>query len=118
MIKKRLASQFLADRGARLAGVPLPESWLAPSPGQDAAAPDAITPASGAVTGVDLSSAPDIVAYAIHLPDHAMVLVRGIAAYERCSNERACLLALADYATKIGAGPLVRAVFELSEGGP
>lgn len=77
--------------------------------GQDKAAPDAPPPASGAVHRTN---------HAIHLPKHVMVLVRAIAAYERCSNERAAMLALVEYGKKIGAGPLARAVFDLSESGP
>ncbi|WP_287159008.1 hypothetical protein [Mesorhizobium sp.] len=74
--------------------------------GQASAAPDVPTPASGAVHRTS---------HAIHLPEHVMVLVRAIAAYERCSNERATVLALAEYAAKIGAGPLARAVLDLSD---
>lgn len=74
--------------------------------GQASAAPDVPTPASGAVHRTS---------HAIHLPEHVMVLVRAIAAYERCSNERAAVLALAEYAAKIGAGPLARAVLDLSD---
>ncbi|RWQ56532.1 MAG: hypothetical protein EOS82_03280 [Mesorhizobium sp.] len=74
--------------------------------GQASAAPDVPTPASGAVHRTS---------HAIHLPEHVMVLVRAIAAYERCSNERAAVLALAEYAQMIGAGPLARAVLDLSD---
>ncbi|TPK38676.1 hypothetical protein [Mesorhizobium sp. B2-5-3] len=52
---------------------------------------------------------------AIVLPDHVMVLVRAIAAYERCGNERAVALALTEYATLIGAGALARAVADLGD---
>lgn len=82
---------------------------VAPVDGQDKAAPDVPTPASGAVASLTRTS------HAIHLPEHVMVLVRAIAAYERCSNERAAVLALADYTAKIGAGPLARAVLDLSD---
>ncbi|MCF6111971.1 hypothetical protein [Mesorhizobium muleiense] len=147
-MKLRLSNPVLADRGCRLAGIgfaerlvprldikapsqetrpaagaldlPAPAAFsrytetcpVAPVDGQDKAAPDVPTPASGAVAPLTRTS------HALHLPEHVMVLVRAIAAYERCSNERAAMLALAEYAQQIGAGPLARAVFDLSEGGP
>lgn len=49
------------------------------------------------------------------LSDHTLILLRAIANYEQCSNEHAVALALADYATKIGAGPLARAVLDERE---
>ncbi|OBQ68384.1 hypothetical protein EFV37_25200 [Mesorhizobium loti] len=52
---------------------------------------------------------------AVLLRDHVMVLVRAIAAYERCTNERAVALALTEYATAIGAGVLARAVADLGD---
>ncbi|MER9164370.1 hypothetical protein [Mesorhizobium sp. M0715] len=66
---------------------------------------------------VDASSAgaPDLSLNAILLPDHVMVLVRAVAAYERCTNERAVALALTEYATMIGAGVLARAVADLDD---
>ncbi|RWP31784.1 hypothetical protein [Mesorhizobium sp.] len=142
-MKQRFSNPVLADRGCRLAGigftdrlVPRPVSEIKapsqenaaaagapdlPAPaafsrytescpgafhGQASAAPDVPTPASGAVHRTS---------HAINLPEHVMVLVRAIAAYERCSNERAAVLALAEYAAKIGAGPLARAVLDLSD---
>ncbi|MCA0025504.1 MULTISPECIES: hypothetical protein [unclassified Mesorhizobium] len=68
-----------------------------------ALAPAVNTPAAGAPFN------------AIVLPDHVMVLVRAIAAYERCGNERAVALALTEYATLIGAGALARAVADLGD---
>lgn len=44
-----------------------------------------------------------------------MILLRAIASYEQCSNEHAVTLALASYATQIGAGPLARAVLDERE---
>lgn len=66
---------------------------------------------------VDASSAgaPDLSHNAILLPDHVMVLVRAVAAYERCTNQRAVALALTEYATMIGAGVLARAVADLDD---
>jgi hypothetical protein len=49
------------------------------------------------------------------LCDHTMILLRAIADYEQCSNEHAVALALAAYATRIGAGPLARAVLDERE---
>lgn len=83
------------------------ESCPVAFPGRASAAPDAPAPASGAVT--------PLTSHAIHLPEHVMVLVRAIAAYERCSNERAAMLALVEYGKMIGAGPLARAVFDLAD---
>lgn len=48
----------------------------------------------------------------VTLSDRTLILLRAIASYEQCSNEHAVALALADYATKIGAGPLARAVLD------
>ncbi|RVD14249.1 MAG: hypothetical protein EOS73_16145 [Mesorhizobium sp.] len=66
---------------------------------------------------VDASSAgaPDLSRNAILLPDHVMVLVRAVAAYERCTNQRAVALALTEYATMIGAGVLARAMADLDD---
>ncbi|MCV3209630.1 hypothetical protein OHD62_17450 [Mesorhizobium sp. YC-39] len=84
-----------------------------PVDGQDLTAP--APPAKECAGAVSVSRISD----AIHLPDHAMVLVRAISAYENCSNEHAVMLALASYGKSIGAGPLARAIFDLSdEGGP
>jgi hypothetical protein len=152
MIKTRLASPFLADRGARLAGVgfgdrlvprsiaaadyefpaaPVPQEPdravaaaeasdlrasaafssctescpMAHPAGQDTA-PAVVAPSAGALSHTS---------NAILLPDHVMVLVRAVAAYERCSNERAVALALTEYATMIGAGALARAVADLGD---
>jgi hypothetical protein len=69
-----------------------------------ATAPERTAPAQGA-TG----------AGAVQLSEHAIILLRAVAAYEECSNERAIILALADYVKKIGAGPLARAVLDESE---
>lgn len=49
--------------------------------------------------------------------DHTLILLRAVADYEQCSNEHAVALALAAYATKIGAGPLARAVLDERERG-
>ncbi|TIM24737.1 MAG: hypothetical protein E5Y74_00640 [Mesorhizobium sp.] len=75
-------------------------------PGQDKTAPDLAATVSGAVTHSS---------NAILLPDHVMVLVRAVAAYERCTNARAVALALTEYATMIGAGVLARAVADLDD---
>lgn len=66
---------------------------------------------------VDASSAGALAhtSNAILLPDHVMVLVRAVAAYERCTNARAVALALTEYATIIGAGVLARAVADLDD---
>ncbi|RWC27733.1 MAG: hypothetical protein EOS27_20320 [Mesorhizobium sp.] len=74
--------------------------------GQDVGRPAVVAPAAGALTH---TSNP------ILLPDHVMVLVRAVAAYERCGNERAVALALIEYAGMIGAGPLARAVADLGD---
>ncbi|RWP88333.1 MAG: hypothetical protein EOR12_16605 [Mesorhizobium sp.] len=71
--------------------------------GQDTA-PAVVAPSAGALAS-----------NAILLPDHVMVLVRAIAAYERCTNARAVALALTEYATMIGAGVLARAVADLDD---
>jgi len=136
MIRSRISSPARADLGARLAGVGFsgrlvpraaPTSQAAapaapagsspagaafchfteslPGPtGRDETAPASNTPPAGAV--IHSSNA-------LLLPDHVMVLVRAVAAYERCSNERAVALALTEYATLIGAGALARAVADL-----
>lgn len=51
----------------------------------------------------------------LSLSDHSMILLRAVADYEQCSNEHAVALALAAYATRIGAGPLARAVLDERE---
>ncbi|QKC83245.1 hypothetical protein EB232_17955 [Mesorhizobium sp. NZP2077] len=51
----------------------------------------------------------------LSLSDHVMILLRAVASYEQCSNEQAVAMALADYVTKIGAGPLARAVLDERE---
>lgn len=79
---------------------------LPPILGGEETAPVASPPRAGAV--VHSSNA-------ILLPDHVMVLVRAVAAYERCSNERAVALALKEYVSMIGAGPLARAVADLDD---
>ncbi|TPM92700.1 hypothetical protein [Mesorhizobium sp. B2-1-3A] len=154
MIKMRMASPALADRGARLAGVgfterlvprqvgavdyefptaqasqadvslcaepaapsvPLPDgaafshftgSCPVAHPARQDTAPAVAAPSAGAVTHSS---------NAILLPDHVMVLVRAVAAYERCGNERAVAIALTEYATTIGAGALARAVADLDD---
>lgn len=75
-----------------------------PSSQQAKTALDIATPVSGAVI----------------FSEHSMILLRAIAAYEECSNEHAVARALADYARKIGAGPLARAVLDELQrsGGP
>ncbi|ODA94970.1 hypothetical protein BFX40_20265 [Mesorhizobium sp. SEMIA 3007] len=150
MIKTRLASPCLADRGARLAGVGFTDHLVprqvraadyefpaAPVPQEPdravAAAGASDLQASAAFSRLTEScpvphpagqdSAPAVVASsagalshnAILLPDHVMVLVRAVAAYERCTNERAVALALTEYATTIGAGVLARAVADLGD---
>ncbi|RUU24881.1 hypothetical protein EOD08_24240 [Mesorhizobium sp. M6A.T.Ca.TU.002.02.2.1] len=142
-MKQRLSNPVLADRGCRLAGigftdrlVPRPVSEIKapsqenaaaagapdlPAPaafsrytescpgafhGQASAAPDVPTPASGAVHRTS---------HAIHMPEHVMVLVRAIAAYERCDNGQAVFIALREYAGTIGLSVLARAVFDEAE---
>lgn len=77
---------------------------VSPVDGQDVGRPAVVAPAAGALTS-----------NAILLPDHVMVLVRAIAAYERCGNVRAVALALTEYAAMIGAGVLARAVADLDD---
>ncbi|MBZ9719126.1 hypothetical protein LB519_14855 [Mesorhizobium sp. AD1-1] len=107
-----------------------------PPPHADRAAPAAPPPASGAVPFTESRlaaperdrGAPALAATvagrpvshtsnALLLPDHVMILVRAVAVYERCSNERAVALALTEYATTIGAGVLARAVADLADEG-
>ncbi|OBQ72368.1 hypothetical protein [Mesorhizobium loti] len=149
MIKTRLSSPSLADRGARLAGVGFSDRLVprqvgaadyefpaAPVPQEpdraEPAAPSVPLPGGAAfsrfadscpsVRGQD-KTAPAAAATlagadssnAMLLPDHVMVLVRAVAAYERCTNERAVALALTEYATMIGAGALARAVADLGD---
>lgn len=49
---------------------------------------------------------------AVTLSDHAMILLRAIAAYEQVDDAAALTMALAAHATKIGAGPLARACLD------
>lgn len=49
---------------------------------------------------------------AVTLSDHAMILLKAIAAYEQVDHAAALTLALATHATKIGAGPLARAALD------
>lgn len=80
---------------------------------------DGRAPAVGAPSaGRDLSHTDPVshTSNAILLPDHMMILVRAIAAYERCGNDRAVVLALLEYSRMIGAGPLARAVADLGTG--
>lgn len=44
-----------------------------------------------------------------------MILLRAIAAYEQCDNAQAVLYGLSEYAHRIGAGPLARAVADEEE---
>ena len=44
-----------------------------------------------------------------------MILLRNIAAYEQCDNAQAVLYGLMEYARRIGAGPLARAVADEEE---
>ncbi|RUM97890.1 hypothetical protein EET67_09735 [Pseudaminobacter arsenicus] len=138
-MKSRLSSSILADRGARLAGVfdpfreraarPEPLTACPPPPGHAETA--ALSPSSSGdraaflhftesdampcepvVIGVDHACGPDMDMAFVRLSDHATILLRAIAAYEQCSADEALTLALATHATKIGAGPLARAVLD------
>jgi hypothetical protein len=138
-MKPNLANPVLADRGSRLAGVgftdrlvprpattfPTAQASQAENPCAEPAAPSAtsqggaafshFTEASAFAEASADRSADRSFGNAIHLPDHMMVLVRAIAAYERCANERAIGLALKEYGLTIGAGPLARAVADLDD---
>lgn len=70
---------------------------------------------SSSCVGARETDARPAVGRTFELSEHTMILLRAIAAYERCSNARAVDLALADYVTKIGAGPLARAVLDERE---
>ncbi|WP_044550284.1 hypothetical protein [Mesorhizobium japonicum] len=145
MIKTRLACPCLADRGARLAGVgftdrlaprrvgaadyEFPAAPVPQEPDRAVAAAEAsdlqasaafslLADSCPVLEPIGQDSAPAVVASsagALSLPDHVMVLVRAVAAYERCTNERAVALALTEYATAIGAGVLARAVADLGD---
>lgn len=52
---------------------------------------------------------------AVLLDDHAVILLRAIAAHDACTNEEAVLAALACYAKAIGASVLARAVLNARE---
>ena len=135
-MKPLRANTFLADRGARIAGQPF-ESRLPPSPpgGRVRTAPDAPPPASGAGVLLTQGSAARSDARAAHnrevtgstpvpatnsaagivLTDPAMIMLRAVAAYERCDMAQAVTIALAAYVREIGAGPLARAALDASE---
>jgi hypothetical protein len=58
---------------------------------------------------------PQATAGAVNLCEHAMILMRAVAAYERIDNTAAVTLALVSYVQRIGAGPLARAVLDEME---
>lgn len=110
------------DQLAKTAPCPTPQGAA------DAAAP--VPPSSGAAaflhfteSGRSVATAPEQAAPAqgascdgaVKLSDYAMILLRFVASYERCSNGEAVLLALSDYVRKIGGGPLARAVLDERE---
>ncbi|RUY01169.1 hypothetical protein, partial [Mesorhizobium sp. M7A.F.Ca.CA.004.04.1.1] len=117
-----LASQAAAaPSGSSLGGAPFAhftESSCALRASEDGSScPASVRAGQDSAPAVDASSAgaPDLSSNAILLPDHVMVLVRAVAAYERCTNARAVALALTEYATMIGAGVLARAVADLDD---
>ncbi|RWC23130.1 MAG: hypothetical protein EOS27_32730 [Mesorhizobium sp.] len=129
-MKPRLANPALADRGARLAGVgftdrlvprrvgALPTAQPTSRACAEPAAPSDSSP-DGAVfchftESLSVGAEPSV-GRTIVLDDHSMILLRAVADYEQCSNEHAAALALAVYATRIGLGPLARAVLDERE---
>lgn len=138
-MKQRLSSPALADRGDRLAGVgftdrlvprrvgALPTAQPTSQACAEPAAPSGPSPDGAAFLhfteslSVGAREEDDMVRLApstgrtIVLDDHSMILLRAVANYEQCSNEHAVALALAAYATGIGAGPLARAVLDERE---
>ncbi|RVD15416.1 MAG: hypothetical protein EOS73_32125 [Mesorhizobium sp.] len=136
-MKPRLSNPVIADRSARLAGIGFTDRLVprrvgalptAQDDSQACAEPAAPSDSSpdGAVfchftesLSVGAREEDDMVRLApgrtIALCDHSMILLRAVANYERCSNEHAVAMALAAYATTIGAGPLARAVLDERE---
>lgn len=128
----RLGNPVLADRGARLAGVGFTERLVPrsaqPSQASTPCAEPAASPAQGDAVFLHFTESLSVGARekddtgpaepstaGLVLSEHVMILLRAVASYEQCSNEQAVALALAGYATKIGAGPLARAVLDERE---
>lgn len=127
-MKPLRANSQLSTRGDRITGAwvfepNLPAPHRAPAAGVDSSpASAAFLPFPDSCAGVAPAGqvrtapiVPPLTTGAVVLSAHAMILLRSIAAYERCSNGHAVMLALVEYATKIGAGPLARAVFDENE---
>lgn len=118
MRRATLFDTALSDRGERIAGFPVRRQVAraadVSAPGEDF--PSRSSPGAVAA-GCDLASKPDVMAHAVFLSDHALVLLRAIAAYEQVDDAVAVTLALAGHAERIGAGPLARAVLDEIERG-
>lgn len=108
--------QFLALRGDRLLGRSFP---LTSSPAGKVAAPEVITPASGAAApvlmGVDLAAGDDVTVISFVVTPQLMVLINAVATHDDLSVADALISACAHRAKAIGCGALARAVLDEQE---
>lgn len=110
-MKSGLFNRSLADRGTRISGVPAAHQTV----GHDA---PPLSPVVPSLTGEKTVLPSLLPGSTVALSRPAMIMVRAVAAYERCDNAAAVTIALADYCNKIGAGPLARAALDAAQAAP